>query len=42
MLKPLHIVTGPDGVTDTEGPGLNVITVVTVLSQPFDDVNTSV
>ena len=36
------MVIGPAGVILTDGPALNVITVVTVLSQPLAAVNTSV
>ena len=42
VLNPLHIVIGPAGVSDTDKVGSTVITVVTVESQPFDAVNTSV
>ena len=42
VLNPSHIVIGPEGVTDTDGPALKVITVTTVLSHPLADVNTSV
>ena len=38
LVEPLHIVTGPVGLKETDGPAPIVITVVTVLSQPLTDV----
>ena len=42
MLSPLHIVIGPAGVSDIFNAGETVNIVVTVLSQPFAAVKTSV